>query len=110
MASARLRTEGAPRGGRGPNRLIARVGRQRVAEVEPLRVVAAERREPLGNAGALHSLRGNAQAEAPAELDRRADDRLVVPARVHAQDERLVALDLVSVQALELHGGRVACS
>ena len=42
------------------------------------------------------------QPKAAAQLDGRADDRLVLGVRVHVDDERLVDLDLVDLELLEL--------
>ena len=79
-----------------------RVGGHRAPDVEALGEVAPERVEAVERLARLDALGGDLEVEVAAELDRRADDRLVAAARLHPEHERLVDLDLVDREPREL--------
>src|SRR5256714_12964435 len=87
---------------RGRECLPASARGQGVADVEALRVVAPECGELPADRLAFHTLGRYGQPKTAAQLDGRADDRLVLGVRVHVEDERLVDLDLIDLELLEL--------
>src|SRR5262245_13085631 len=81
--------------------------RHRLADLIALGVLTAEIREPVEHLGRLHALGDHAQAELMRKLDRRTDNRLVLRL-LHAHHERLVDLELVDREPLELRKGGLA--
>jgi hypothetical protein len=79
-----------------------RLDRQRAAEVVALGEIAAERLEVAPRILGLDALGDDAQAEVVGELDGRAHDRGVGGVDGHLDHERLVDLDHVDRQALEV--------
>ena len=84
------------------------VRRQRAADEEALRVVAAEVAQAVPRGRRLDALGDDGQAEALGERDGRLDDRGVAVVLVHVEDEVLVDLQLVDGQVLEARERRVA--
>ena len=77
-------------------------GRQRPADVQPLGVVAPEPAERLEDVAVLDALRGHGEPHVVREVDRRAHDRRVVGIAHEPDDERLVDLQLVHRQPLQV--------
>src|SRR5207302_7626408 len=80
----------------------------RPAEIEALHVVTPVGGEPFERGAVLDAFGDDADAEAVGQLDDRTDDRRVVLVVEHVDDERLVDLDLVHGEALEVPERRVA--
>src|SRR5882672_2834537 len=76
---------------------------QRVTDEIALGEVAAELREELPALGLVDALRDDLETHAVAEVDRRFDDDRVVRVGLQIEHERLVDLDLIDRQALQLH-------
>ena len=89
-----------------PGRQLVR--RLRPAQVVALRDVAAELGQAVPDLLRLDALGDDLEPEVAAEVDRRAHDRGVVLVAGHVHDERLVDLDLVDRQPLEVAERRVA--
>src|SRR6185295_4574615 len=84
----------------------AQLGRRHgPAEVVALGDGAAERLQAVPDGLGLDALGDDLEAEVAAEVDRRAHDRRVVLAAVHADDEGAVDLDLVDRQAAQVGDG-----
>src|SRR4051794_18559175 len=78
------------------------LGGNRRRVVEALREVAADRGQDRARGGRLDALGDDPQAERAAERRRRGDDRAVGGIAVHRHHERLVDLELVDGQPLEM--------
>src|SRR5579883_591847 len=87
---------------------LQRIGGLRAADVVALRQIAAQRRQPLPRLAVLDPFSYHLEAEVAGQLHRRAHDRQILAGERHVLHERLVDLDLVHGQMLEIGKRRVA--
>src|SRR5690606_15592446 len=91
-----------------PNPVDDEIGPHRTRDEEPLRGIAAERRDGPKRVAAVDTLRDDAHLERPRQLDDDAHDLLVLVVRRGGRYEALVDLDLGGRNLLEVAERRVA--